>query len=43
VSALARDAMCQATMMGLQESIRQQAGFYGRHSPTDTSSTADPV
>ncbi|WP_285353696.1 hypothetical protein, partial [Pseudomonas sp. ME-P-057] len=39
-SALARDAVCQATMMPLQECIRQQAGSYGRHSPTDTSFAA---
>jgi hypothetical protein len=42
-SALARDAVCQTTMMPLEECIRQQAGYYGRHSPTDTSFAADPV
>jgi hypothetical protein len=35
--------MCQATMMPLEECIRQQAGSYGRHSPTDTSFAAEPV
>ena len=37
-SALARDALGQATLMALGDCVRQQAGSYGFHSVGDTSS-----
>jgi hypothetical protein len=40
-STLACDAVCQTTMMPLEDCVRQQAGSYGRHSPTDASFAAD--